>query len=247
MDGTMALQGKTALVTGAGSGIGRAVAIAFARAGAAVACVARGEDAIQQTCMQIAEFGGQALALPADVSDFGAMQQRCDAAEKHFGGIDLVFAAAGVSVENSTVEHSDPLAWRRTLEVNLVGAFVTAKTAIPALKRSGGGHMIFVGSGMGHRAAATRSAYACSKAGLHMLVRVLAAELTEDAIAVNELVPGPVLTPFIAGRVDQLRKAAGASEWFKTTQEVVPMALFMATQPQPGPTGQTFSLARREL
>lgn len=100
---------------------------------------------------------------------------------------------------------------------------------------------------MGHRAAATRAAYATSKAGLHMLVRVLAQELIEDGIAVNELVPGPVLTAFIAGRVEQLTQSADAKEWFKTPKDVVPMALFLASQPQRGPTGQTFSLARREL
>lgn len=80
-----------------------------------------------------------------------------------------------------------------------------------------------------------------------MLVRVLAQELVDDDIAVNELVPGPVLTAFIAGRVEQLRQATGYSEWFKTPEDVVPMALFLASQPQRGPTGQTFSLARREL
>jgi 3-oxoacyl-[acyl-carrier protein] reductase len=80
-----------------------------------------------------------------------------------------------------------------------------------------------------------------------MLVRVLAQELVDDGIAVNELVPGPVLTAFIAGRVEQLRQATGNSEWFKTPEDVVPMALLLASQPQRGPTGQTFSLARREL
>ncbi|WP_244618219.1 SDR family NAD(P)-dependent oxidoreductase [Rhodoferax sediminis] len=243
----MYLVGKRILVTGAGSGIGRAVAIGYARAGAAVACVSRGRENLLQTERLIENAGGRALALPADVSDFEALEQQVLAVERELGGLDLVFSAAGEASENKTVETSDVQAFRRTLEVNLVGAFNTAKAAIPALKRSGGGHMIFVGSGMGHRAAATRAAYASSKAGLHMLVRVLAQELIEDGIAVNELVPGPVLTAFITGRVEQLTQSAGAQEWFKTPEDVVPMALFLASQLQPGPTGQTFSLARREL
>lgn len=243
----MNLVGKKILVTGAGSGIGRAVAIGYAQAGAAVACLSRGRESLLETERMIADAGGRSLALPADVSDLEALEQQVLAAERTLGGLDLVFAAAGEASENKTVETSDAQAFRRTLEVNLVGAFNTAKAAIPALKRSGGGHMIFVGSGMGHRAAATRAAYACSKAGLHMLVRVLAQELMADGIAVNELVPGPVLTAFIAGRVEQLKQAAGPQEWFKPPEDVVPMALFLASQPQPGPTGQTFSLARREL
>lgn len=243
----MDLQGRKALITGAGSGIGRAVALAYAQAGAAVACVSRNADHLRETAALIEAAGGRALALPADVCDAAAMQAQCRVAEQAFGGIDLVFGAAGESNATTTVELSDPAAFRRTLEINLFGSFNTAHAAIPAMKRSGGGQMIFVGSGMGHRAAAQRAAYASSKAGLSMLVRVLAQELMDDGICVNELVPGPVLTAFIEGRVEQLQKATGASEWFKQPEDVVPMALFMASQPATGPTGQVFSLARRDL
>jgi 3-oxoacyl-[acyl-carrier protein] reductase len=243
----MNLDGKRALITGAGSGIGRAVALGYARAGASVACVSRGGGNLAETAALIQQAGGRALILPADVCDFTALEQQVLAAEQALGGVDLVFAAAGEASENARVETSDAEAFRRTVEVNLVGAFNTAKATIPALKRAGGGHMIFVGSGMGHRAAATRAAYASSKAGLRMLVRVLALEHQDEGITVNELVPGPVLTAFIAGRVEQLQQGAGAHEWFKTPQDVLPLALFLASQPQRGPTGQTFSLARREL
>lgn len=243
----MNLVGKKILVTGAGSGIGRAVAIGYARAGAAVACLSRNHENLLQTIGLMENASGRGLALPADICDFELLEKQVLAAEHDMGGLDLVFAAAGEALENKPVESSDVQAFRRTVEVNLSGAFNTAKATIPALRRSGGGHMIFVGSGTGHRAAATRAAYASSKAGLNMLVRVLAQELIEEGIAVNELVPGPVLTAFIAGRAEQLQAAAGGHEWFKTPEDVVPMALFLALQPQPGPTGQTFSLARREL
>ena len=107
--------------------------------------------------------------------------------------------------------------------------------------------MITLGSGMGHRSAATRSAYAASKAGLWMLTRVLALELAPANICVNELVPGPVLTDFIRGREDQLRAIVAGGEWMKEPEDVLPLALFIVTLPLKGPTGQTFSLARREL
>ena len=243
----MNLTGKRAFITGAGSGIGRAVALGYAAAGAAVACVSRSCENVSETASLITKSGGRALILPADICDFAALERQVLAAEQSLGGIDLVFAAAGEATENLPVETSDTQAFRRTVEVNLVGAFNTAKAVIPTLKRAGGGNMIFVGSGMGHRAATTRAAYASSKAGLRMLVRVLAQEHLDDDITVNELVPGPVLTAFIAGRADQLRQGAGAQEWFKTPEDVVPLALFLASQPLRGPTGQTFSLARREL
>ena len=243
----MNLAGKRIIVTGAGSGIGRAVAVGYARAGALVACMSRGQEKLRETAALIETEGGQAWVLPVDVCDFTALEQQFQAAEQALGGLDLVFAAAGEASENVAVEFSDPQAFRRTLEVNLVGAFNTAKAAIPALRRSGGGQVIFVGSGMGHRAAVTRAAYATSKAGLNMLVRILAQEHVGEGITFNELIPGPVLTDFIASRADELKQRVGASEWFKQPEDVVPMALFMASHPNNGPTGQTFSLARREL
>ncbi|MBL8384618.1 MAG: SDR family oxidoreductase [Burkholderiales bacterium] len=241
------LAGRVALVTGAGRGIGRAVALAYAQAGAAVACVARSGGEVAAVAQAITAAGGRAIALAGDATDAALMAAHVRATEAEFGGLDIVFGAAGASLENKPVAESDPTLWRRTVEVNLFGTFVTAHAALPALRRRGGGKLIFVGSGMGHRGAATRSAYASSKAGLNMLVRVLAQELAGEDITVNELVPGPVLTAFISGRVDALRGAVGGQEWFKEPEDVVPLALFMATQPPRGPTGQTFSLARRDL
>jgi 3-oxoacyl-[acyl-carrier protein] reductase len=131
--------------------------------------------------------------------------------------------------------------------VNLIGAFHTAKAAIPHLRKGGGGKIILIGSGMGHRSGPTRSSYAASKAGAWMLIRILAQELSTYDIAVNELIPGPVRTRFIAGREEALRSSGSVPEWVKQPEDVVPLALFLASQPRLGPTGQSFSLARREL
>src|SRR2546423_1125503 len=139
------LDGKVAVVTGAGRGIGRAIAFAFADAGASVVCSARSESQIAQTSATIASSSGRSNHFVA-VALFAH-------AVGSFGGLDIVLAGAGVPGETASVESSDPESWRDTIEVNLVGGYNTARAAIPALRQSGAGKIVFVGSGMGHRSA----------------------------------------------------------------------------------------------
>ena len=242
------LAGKVAVVTGAGRGIGRAIALGYVRAGAAVCCAARTESEIDGAVDEMEASGGAGLAVQTDVTQRVSVRNLYDAAARRFGGIDLVVINAGVSFDHRTVEESDPEQWKATMEVNMTGAYYCAQEAIPHLKRRGGGKMIFVGSGLGHRGIPERSAYACSKAGVWMLTRVLAQELWPHGIAVNELIPGPVQTSIDGGRPDD-RSAVSriASEWHKTPEDIVSLALFLATQPALGPTGQTFSMMRRDL
>ena len=241
------LQGKVAVITGGGRGIGRAIALAYAQAGAAVCVAARTREQVADTVRAVTASGGQAIDVEADVTDYEAAAKLFDRACETFGGVDIVVAAAGVPGENKRVEDSDPAQWKTAIDVNVIGAFHTAKAAIPCLRRRGGGKIILVGSGMGHRSGPTRSAYATSKAGLWMLMRILAQELADADICVNELIPGPVLTALIAGREGRLGAGDRELEWYKRPEDVAPLALFLAAQPPRGPTGQTFSLARREL
>jgi 3-oxoacyl-[acyl-carrier protein] reductase len=243
----LALQGKVAVITGGGRGIGQAIAVAYARAGAAVCVAARTDEQLADTVRAITAGGGRAIGVATDVTDYEAVANIFKRAVAAFGGVDIVAAAAGVPGENKRVEDSDPAEWKVAIDVNLIGTFHTAKAAIPYLRRRPGGKMILVGSGMGHRSGPTRSAYATSKAGLWMLMRVLAQELADADVCVNELIPGPVMTALIAGREGRLGAGDRELEWYKRPEDVVPLALFLATQPKRGPTGQTFSLARREL
>jgi len=238
------LQGKVALVTGAGRGIGRAIALAYGRHGAAVGCVARTAAEIRATAEDIVKDGGRALAIVADVRDQHAMERAVDETSREFGGLDIVVINAGANGDHAPVEAGDPEAWREAIDTNLVGAYYCARAAIPHLRRRGAGKIITIGSGVGHRGGPERSAYACSKAALWMLTRVLAQELAPYNISVNELVPGPVDTAMNPGGSGT--STLGASEWLKTPEDVVPLALFLAEQPDVGPTAQSFSLMRRD-
>ncbi len=164
----------------------------------------------------------------------------------HFGGLDILVINAGGNYDTDTVENSSPENWIDTLELNLVGAYYCAQAAIPYLKQRGGGKIITIGSGLGHHGVASRSAYACAKAGLWMFTRVLAQELYSDGISVNELIPGPVNTEMTPSGDTEDNIQLGDSEWFKKPKDVVPLALFLATQPAIGPTAQSFSLMRRD-
>lgn len=241
------LKGKVAVITGAGRGIGKVIAVAYAKAGAAIVCAARTTAEIEKTVNEIAETGERALAVKTDVTCIESVNTMFDKAVEHFGGVDIVVINAGANYDRETVEDSNLENWKGTLEVNLFGAYYCAHSAIPFLKQRGAGKIITVGSGLGHRGYAGGAAYSCSKAGLWMLTRILAQELLPYNISVNELIPGPVQTSIDDNfRDGASRVKSMESEWQKQPEDVIPLALFLASQPDIGPTAQSFSLMRRD-
>jgi 3-oxoacyl-[acyl-carrier protein] reductase len=233
------LAGKVAVITGAGRGIGRAIALAYAGAGASVVCSARNAREITETAAMIKEGGGRAIAHTADVGTYADVVALFENANESFGGIDIVVANAGVASDLLRIEDSDPAQWRKAIDINLTGAYHTAHAAIPHLRKRGCGKIIMVGSGQRNRPVPGFSAYSCSKAGLWMLTQSLAMELLEYNISVNELIPGPVRTAMTRD------VPMPPGEWAKQPEDVTPLALFLATMPDAGPTAQSYSLMRR--
>jgi 3-oxoacyl-[acyl-carrier protein] reductase len=248
------LDGQVAVISGAGRGIGRAIAIAYGRAGMRVVCAARKRDQIEETVATIKRAGGEALAQVCDVTESDQVDVLFASAARSFGGVDLVLVNAGTAGARGLIETSDMDDWRRTVELNLIAAYTQSRAAIPHLRAQGGGKILFMGSGVGRNAMPETSSYACSKAGVAMLCRILARELREDGIAVNEIIPGPVRTEMTG--VPQEREVddtMGSSilsvpgEWIKNPPEVAPLALFLASLPNDGPSGQSYSLTGRDL
>ena len=243
MPGT--LRDKIAVITGAGRGIGRGLAIGFAAQGAKVVCAARSGAQIDETVSIIEAAGGRALAARCDVTDARQVEALFEATMKSYSQLDVVIANAGGNFARASVADGAIDAWERTICVNLFGVYYTAKFAIPFMKARGG-HIIVIGSGMGHRVGDIgNSAYSASKAGAWMLVRALAKELSPYNICVNELIPGLVRTDIVS-ELDRPADSPLRAEWFKRPEDVLPLALFLAAQPLTGPTGQSFSLMRRD-
>ncbi len=191
---TGVLTGKTALVTGASSGIGRSTALALADAGASVALVARRAERLKDLAAQIEADGGQALARAADVTDEQDATRAVEDAVGHFGGLDILVNAAGMT-QTGKVENGDLSDWRYVFELNFWAGLYTARAAIPALKANGGGDIVNISSTAGRRAVgATFGPYAASKFALTAFNESLRAEVTLAGIRVSIIEPGATAT-----------------------------------------------------
>ena len=188
------LTGKTALVTGASSGIGRSTALALADAGASVTLVARRAERLKDLAAQIEADGGQALARAADVTVEQDAAGAVEDAVGHFGGLDILVNAAGMT-QTGKVENGDLADWRYVFELNFWAGLYTARAAIPALKANGGGDIVNISSTAGRRAVgATFGPYAASKFALTAFNESLRAEVTLAGIRVSIIEPGATST-----------------------------------------------------
>ncbi len=184
------LEGKTAVVTGASSGIGRATAIALSRAGAKVGLVARREDRLKELQH---ELGETALAVPADVTDHKAATQAIATVEEHLGPVDSLVNVAGVMLP-APIAEADPADWDRMVQVNLMGALYGTRAVLPGMQERGSGHIVNLTSTSGRTHQPNFAVYAASKHALGAFTNVLRKEVHPQRIRVTLFEPGPTVS-----------------------------------------------------
>ncbi|MGE6738797.1 SDR family oxidoreductase [Allorhizobium pseudoryzae] len=191
----MEFEGKVALVTGAGSGIGRASAVALAQAGARVALLSHTADEIEEAAHEIRSAGGEAVALTADVSDESAMRQAVQQLLERFGRLDVVVANAGINGVWAPIDDLKPEEFDKTIAVNLRGTYLTLHLTVPYLKRQGGA-IVIVSSINGNRTFTSpgATAYSATKAAQVAITQQLALELGRHHVRVNAVCPGEIET-----------------------------------------------------
>lgn len=246
----MVLKDRKIIITGGGRGIGRAIALAFAKEGADICITARTQSEIENVAKEISRLGRKAISIPGDVTNEKGAKRAVQKTIAAFGRIDILVNNAGGSIESKPIIKSSPGLWIKTIKVNLIGTYLFSRLVLPYMVKNQSGKIINIGSGMGHLAHSLtgNSAYSTAKAAVWMFTQSLAMEVWKDGIEVNEIVPGPVETR-ATKKTFHLGKAVpfAESERVKSPDEVASLAVYLAAQPKGGPTGQYFSLARRPI
>lgn len=219
------LQGRVAVVTGASSGIGEAIAEAFATAGAKVVAAARREEALQGLVARVKASGGQALAVRTDVTLDADIARLFERSLSAFGTVDILVNNAGVSAPGRT-EELMPEAWRRVIDTNLTAAFLCSREALKVMKPKRSGRIINIGSISSKMPRPHSAAYTTSKFGLEGLTRSLALDGREFGITASVIQPGNVDTEIWAGREEAARR-----EGMLSPHDVARIALMVATLP----------------
>ena len=215
----MQLKDKVALITGAGRGIGRAIAIAYAREGAQLALAARSLDELEETAQAAESLGAATCVIGVDVTDRAAVDEMARRSLARFGRLDILVNNAGIVGPVGALEDNDVESWIRTIQVNLVGTYLCCRAVIPALAAAGGGKIINL-SGSGSTSAPYHlSAYGSSKAAIIRLTEILSLELADKNIQVNALGPGSIHTRMWEEITDRAQ-AAGDTELYEFGQQV---------------------------
>jgi 3-oxoacyl-[acyl-carrier protein] reductase len=229
------LTGKTALVTGASKGIGKAIALAYGEAGANVIATARNEAEIDDVTKTINAAGGKAIGIIADLGVESDIADLATKAEKEFGGVDILVNNAAIIQSRIPIVELDAGLWRDILNVNLTGAFLITQKLLPGMIKRGSGKIINISSIGGRKGGYGRGAYRVTKAGLISFTETLAAEVYEHGISVNAICPGGTDTEGFR----QVFNTAGRSENPKLMDpaEIAAVAMFLASDASSAITG----------
>jgi NAD(P)-dependent dehydrogenase (short-subunit alcohol dehydrogenase family) len=243
----MRLENKVALITGAGSGIGRESALLFAREGAAVLVADVNEEAGRAVVAELEGMAGRAAFVRADVSKGAEAENMVRVAEEQFGRLDILFNNAGIShINDDDAINTEEDVWDLTMNINLKGVFMGCKYGIPALRRAGGGSIINTASFVAVLGAATpQLAYTASKGGVLSMTRELAAIHARENIRVNALCPGPLRTELLMKYLNteekrQRRLVHIPMGRFGEAHEIAKAALYLASEESSFVTGTTF-------
>jgi NAD(P)-dependent dehydrogenase (short-subunit alcohol dehydrogenase family) len=230
------LEGKSAIVTGAASGIGRATSILFAQHGASVVCVDRAPE-VEATAEIIRKAGGRAIAMNKDVSNEADVAEFVQAAVKAHGGLDICYANAGISGGLPNMDDLTIADWHRVIDVNLVGAFLTVKHASRVMVKAKKGSIICTASVAGIRSGAGGITYSASKAGVISLVQTVANQLGGSGVRINAICPGLIETGMTKPIFDRARERGSEHKIgqlnplrrYGRPEEIAGAALFLAS------------------
>jgi len=247
----MRLKGKVAIITGAGSGLGRAAALLFAREGAKVVVAANREKDGEQTVKSIKEAGGDAILVRVDVTKASDLEKAVKAAMDKYGKLDIMLNNAGTPGPGKLIADITEEEWNRALSVNLTGVFLGTKYAIPEMLKGGGGVIINTSSVAGVSPRRYTGAYSAAKAAVIQLTRITALEYARKNIRVNCILPGPIDTPFftkvaggdpekIAIFKEMVRNEVPLGR-FARPEEIAQVALFLASDEASYITGAAFA------
>jgi 3-hydroxybutyrate dehydrogenase len=250
----MKLKDKICLITGAASGIGKEIALTFAREGGKIVIADLNRDAAHATAAQIAATGASAMGIVMNVVDEEQVNAGVDEVVRAWGGVDVLVSNAGIQIIHPL--EAFPFAdWKRLLAIHLDGAFLTTKACLPHMYASGhGGSVIYMGSVHSKEASALKAPYVTAKHGLIGLAQVIAKEGAQHGVRANVICPGFVRTPLVEKQIPEQAKALGISEAdviknvmlkdtvdgeFTTTRDVAMVALLFASFPSNALTGQS--------
>jgi NAD(P)-dependent dehydrogenase (short-subunit alcohol dehydrogenase family) len=242
----MRLENKVALITGAGSGMGRAASVLFAREGAKIAAIDVNEASAGETAQMIKAAGGNAISLRADVSDSESARSMIDETVRAFGGIDILYNNAGIEGESGFTAQLSEEAFDRVIAINLRGVWLGMKYALPEMIDRGGGAIINTASVAGLVGLKGAAAYCAAKAGVIALTRVAAVEYGRYKIRVNCICPGVIQTAMVerisgpSGMEPKFIQRASVFGRVGNADEIAHTALFLASDEAPFATGAPF-------
>jgi len=224
-----ALENKVAIVTGAGRGAGRVIALTLAREGASVVAVARTKADVDRLVAEITAANGVCVPLDANVAQPADARRIAAQTLERFGRIDVLVNNAGVGGPMSSVEDTPVEEWQRTLDVNLTGPFLCSQAVLPAMKEQRGGHVIMISSGAGKQGYPNMAAYCASKFGLHGLAQSLAAEVSDLNIRVTTILPGSIAETSFSGQRKGWTPRPGAK--YLRPEDIADTILYLLQQP----------------